>query len=147
MTFKIEDVSHRTPLLMTPGPTEVEERVLLALSSRPMLHYGEAWKSFYASTLELMRSLFDAQTDDQIILVPAPGSACMEMAITNLAKPGDKILNLRNGYFGEIAKESAERNRIRAIEPNATYGKPISMAEVRSLLEENRDIAAVVAVH
>ena len=147
MVFQIEDVSLRTPLLMTPGPTEVEERVLLALSDRPMLHYGDAWKSFYASTLELMRSLFDAQADDQIILVPAPGSACMEMAITNLAKPGDKILNLRNGYFGEIAKESAERNGIRAIEPNTTYGKPISSAEVRSLLEENRDVVAIVVVH
>jgi aspartate aminotransferase-like enzyme len=71
----------------------------------------------------------------------------MEMAITNLAKPGDKILNLRNGYFGEITKECAERHGIRAIEPNTPYGKPISPAEVRRLLDENKDAAAVVVVH
>jgi alanine-glyoxylate transaminase / serine-glyoxylate transaminase / serine-pyruvate transaminase len=147
MQLQIEDVSNRTPLLMTPGPTEVEQRVLNSLSNRPMLHYGEAWKSFYASTLELMRELFDAQPDDQIILVPAPGSACMEMAITNLARPGDKILNLRNGYFGEITKECAERHGIRAIEPNTPYGKPVSPSEVRRLLDENKDAAAIVVVH
>src|SRR4029077_7727741 len=101
---------------MTPGPTEVEPRVLEALSERPMLHYGEKWKEFYASTLEVMRELFEAAGEDQIILVPARGSACLEMAIANLAKPGDKILNLRNGYFGEITKESAELHGVGVVE-------------------------------
>jgi aspartate aminotransferase-like enzyme len=144
---EIEDVSNRSPLLMTPGPTEVEQRVLDALSKRPMLHYGDAWKSFYASTLELMRQLFNAEADDQVILVPAPGSACMEMAIANLAKPGDKILNLRNGYFGEITRECAQNHGIRAIEPDTPYGRPISSQEVRRLLDENEEIAAIVVVH
>ncbi len=143
----IEDVSGRTPLLMTPGPTEVEQRVLDALSKRPMLHYGEKWKTFYASTLELMRELFGAGADDQIILVPAPGSACLEMAIANLAKPGDRILNLRNGYFGEITKECAERHGIKVVEPNTPYGKPISSSEVRRLLEESKNLSAIVVVH
>ena len=144
---EIEDVSKRTPLLMTPGPTEVGQRVLSALSERPMLHYGERWKTFYASTLELMRELFDAAADDQIILVPAPGSACLEMAIANLAKPGETILNLRNGYFGEITKDCAERHGIRVVEPNTSYGKPISVLEVRHLLEENPNISAIAVVH
>jgi len=143
----IEDVSGRTPLLMTPGPTEVEQRVLDALSKRPMVHYGERWKVFYASTLELMRELFEASADDQIMLIPAPGSACLEMAITNLAKPGDKILNLRNGYFGEITKECAERHGIEVVEPNTPYGKPVSASEVRRLLEENKNVSAIVVVH
>ena len=143
----MEDVSNRVPLLMTPGPTEVEQRVLDALSKRPMLHYGGTWKTFYTSTLELMRELFGAETDDQMLLVPAPGSACLEMAIANLARPEDKILNLRNGYFGEITKESAERHGINVVEPKTPYGKPVSASEVKRLLEENRDIAAVVLVH
>jgi aspartate aminotransferase-like enzyme len=145
--MQIEDVSKRTPLLMTPGPTEVEQRVLNALSERPMLHYGEKWKTFYASTLELMRELFGAASDDQIILVPAPGSACLEMAIVNLAKPGETILNLRNGYFGEITKECAERHGIRVVEPVTPYGTSISVQEVRRLLEENEDLSTIVVVH
>lgn len=143
----IEDVSKRTPILMTPGPTEVEQRVLDALSERPMLHYGERWKNFYASTLELMRELFDAADDDQIIIVPAPGSACLEMAVANLASPGEKIVNLRNGYFGEITKECAERHGITVVEPDTPYGKPISVPEVRRILEENENVSAVVAIH
>ena len=132
---------------MTPGPTEVEQRVLDALSKRPMVHYGERWKAFYASTLELMRELFGAAADDQIMLIPAPGSACLEMVITNLAKPGDRILNLRNGYFGEITKECAERHGIEVIEPNTPYGRPVSSSEVRRLLEENKNVSAIVVVH
>jgi aspartate aminotransferase-like enzyme len=112
-----------------------------------MLHYGENWKTFYASTLELMRELFDAAGDDQIILVPAPGSACLEMAIANLARPGEKILNLRNGYFGEITKECAERHGIGVVEPDTPYGKPISSSKVRRLLEENKNLSAIVVVH
>lgn len=145
--MEIEDVSKRTPLLMTPGPTEVEQRVLNALAQRPMLHYGSKWKEFYASTLELMRELFEAGSDDEIILVPAPGSACLEMAIANVASPGEKILNLRNGYFGEITKESAERHGVRVIEPNTPYGKPLSITEVKQLIEENPDASAIVVVH
>jgi len=143
----MEDVSQRTPLLMTPGPTEVEQQVLDALAQRPMLHYGAKWREFYASTLELMRELFEASTDDQIILVPAPGSACLEMAIANAASPGEKILNLRNGYFGEITKDCAERHGIKVVEPATPYGKPVSISEVKKLLEENRDLSAIVAVH
>jgi len=147
MPAQIEDVSSRTPLLMTPGPTEVEQRVLDALAQRPMLHYGEKWKEFYASTLQLMRELFEAASDYQIILVPAPGSACLEMAIANLARPGDKILNLRNGYFGEITKESAERHGVKVVEPDTPYGKPVPLSEVKRLLEENKDLAAISVVH
>jgi len=132
---------------MTPGPTEVEQRVLEALSQRPMVHYGDRWKTFYASTLELMRELFSAASDDQIMLIPAPGSACLEMAITNLAKPRDKILNLRNGYFGEITKECAERHGIEVVEPNTPYGKPVLPSEVRRLLEQNENVSAIVVVH
>ena len=145
--MQIEDVSSRTPLLMTPGPTEVEQQVLGALAKRPMLHYGAQWKEFYASTLGLMRELFEAEAEDQIILVPAPGSACLEMAIANLAAPGDKILNLRNGYFGEITKDCALRHGIEVVEPEVSYGKPIPSAEVRRLLEENKDLTAIVVVH
>jgi aspartate aminotransferase-like enzyme len=145
--LEIEDVSTRTPLLMTPGPTEVESRVLNALAQRPMLHYGQKWKEFYAATLELMRELFEAPNDEQIILVPAPGSAVLEMAITNVASPGEKIINLRNGYFGEITKECAERHGIHVVEPETPYGKPVSVSEVRRLLEENSDAAAIVVVH
>ncbi|MDA4131435.1 MAG: alanine--glyoxylate aminotransferase family protein [Thaumarchaeota archaeon] len=144
---RIEDVSDRTPLLMTPGPTEVGKQVLEALSERPMVHYGEKWKTFYASTLEQMRELFRAASDDQIALVPAPGSAVLEMAIANLASPGERILNLRNGYFGEITKECAERHGIGVVEPDTPYGKPVSPSEVRRLLEENKDVSAIVVVH
>lgn len=144
---EIEDVSTRTPLLMTPGPTEVEQRVLNALSQRPMLHYGTKWKEFYASTLELMRELFEASPEEQIILVPAPGSAALEMAIANVASPGDKVLNLRNGYFGEITKECAERHGIKVIEPSTPYGMPVSTSEVKRLLEETKDASAIVLVH
>jgi len=112
-----------------------------------MLHYGEKWKEFHATTLEIMRELFCAADDDQIILVPAPGSACLEMAIANLAKPGDKILNLRNGYFGEITKESAELHGIGVIEPDTPYGSPVPVSEVKRLLEETRNLSAIVVVH
>ncbi len=88
-----------------------------------MLHYGTKWKEFYASTLELMRELFEAEAEDQIILVPAPGSACLEMAIANLVAPGDKILNLRNGYFGEITKDCAQRHDIGVVEPDTSVRK------------------------
>jgi len=145
--MEVEDVSARTPLLMTPGPTEVEQRVLDALARRPMLHYGAKWKEFYASTLELMRELFEAEAEDQIILVPAPGSVSLEMAIANLAAAGDKILNLRNGYFGEITRDCALRHGIKVVEPEAPYGKSISSSEVRRLLEENKDLSAIVVVH
>jgi alanine-glyoxylate transaminase / serine-glyoxylate transaminase / serine-pyruvate transaminase len=145
--LQIEDVSQRTPLLMTPGPTEVGQGVLNALSERPMLHYGEKWKTFYASTLELMRELFEAAPDDQIIIVPAPGSVAMEMAVANLARPGEKILNLRNGYFGEVFRDCAEGHGIGVVESDIPYGTPVPIPEVRRLLEEHKDVAAVSVVH
>ena len=132
---------------MTPGPTEVEQRVLDSLAKPPMLHYGEEWKRFYSSTLELMRKLFDADSDDMIILVPAAGSACLEMAIINLAHSGEKILNLRNGYFGEITKECGKRHDMQVLEFETEYGKPISASKVKEMLQGDENIRAIMLVH
>ncbi len=130
--YPSEDVSQRRPLLMTPGPTEVEQQVIDVLSQRPKLHYGEEWRSIYSSTLELSKKVFDCASDDQVILVPAPASACLEMAIVNLVSPGrGKLLNICNGYFGEITKESAELHGIDVLNLKTDYGVPADPNKVR----------------
>jgi len=134
---------------MTPGPTEVEQQVMDVLSQRPKLHYGEEWRSIYGSTVELSKKIFDCASDDQVIIVPAPASACLEMAIVNLVPPGKgKLLNICNGYFGEITKESAELHGIAVLNLKTEYGVPADPDEVRSVVEENyKDISAIIAVH
>ena len=133
------------PILMVPGPSEVAPEVLAAASKPPLPHFGRQWGKIYEETVALAQKPFG--TSGEVLLVPAPGSAALEMGIANLVPPGEKMIVLVNGSCGERVVEMGRHLGCDVIKLEAGYGEILKPVELESALKENPDTRAVVAVH
>ena len=130
--------------LMTPGPTPAPPEVLAAIAQPVIHHRGPDFKQLYAECLERLRSVF--RTESEVLLFGGSGTGTMESAVANLCSPGDPVLVVSAGYFGErwaaIAKAyGAEVDHLRY-----DWGEIPSAEDTASRLRE-RQAAAVFFTH
>jgi aspartate aminotransferase-like enzyme len=85
--------------LMTPGPTPAPPEVLAAIAQPVIHHRGPDYKKLYAECLGRLREVF--RTDAEVLLFGASGTGAMESAVANLCSPGEPVLVVSAGYFGE----------------------------------------------
>ena len=85
--------------LMGPGPSDVNPRILEALSRPTIGHLDPAFIRMMDELKGLLQYAFRTN-NDLTIPVSAPGSAGMECVFTNLVEPGDKVIICQNGVFG-----------------------------------------------
>jgi aspartate aminotransferase-like enzyme len=85
--------------LFTPGPTPVPPEVLEAMS-RPVIHHRSSdFRAIFERCLERLHQVY--RTDGDVLLYTASGTGGMESALSNLTRPGDRILVVSAGHFGE----------------------------------------------
>jgi alanine-glyoxylate transaminase / serine-glyoxylate transaminase / serine-pyruvate transaminase len=131
--------------LFTPGPGDVDEDVLAALSLPVMRHYGPDWMPIHVEMDELLHKLFKTKND--MYVVPGPASAVLDMAIGSVVAPGKKIIVGTNGFFGDRLVEISQAHNLAVIPFTAPWGKPLDPAALRTLLKENPDAVAFAMVH
>jgi serine---pyruvate transaminase len=85
--------------LMTPGPTPAPPEVLAAISQPVIHHRGPDYKKLYAECLARLREVF--RTGSEVLLFGSSGTGAMESALANLCSPGEPVLVVSAGYFGE----------------------------------------------
>lgn len=96
-------------LMMGAGPVPIPPRVAAA-NSIVINHLGETMNKVIEQIKEMGRYVFQT-TSSHVMGVGGPGSAAMEMAISNLVHPGDKVLCICNGYFSHRMAEMVSRVR------------------------------------
>jgi alanine-glyoxylate transaminase/serine-glyoxylate transaminase/serine-pyruvate transaminase len=85
--------------LMGPGPSDVNPRILEALSRPTIGHLDPAFIDLMDDVKRLLQFAF--RTHNALTLpVSAPGSAGMECCFVNLLQSGDKVIVAQNGVFG-----------------------------------------------
>jgi serine---pyruvate transaminase len=85
--------------LLTPGPTPVPPEVLAAVA-RPIVHHRSPdFRPIYERCVARLRDVF--RTDEDVLLFGSAGTGAMESAIANLCSPGERVLVVSAGYFGE----------------------------------------------
>src|SRR5215210_9439842 len=85
--------------LFTPGPTPVPPEVLEAMS-RPIIHHRSSdFRTILERCLARLHDVY--RTDGDVLLYTASGTGGMESAISNLTRPGDRVVVVSAGYFGE----------------------------------------------
>ncbi len=89
----------RKRYLFTPGPTPVPEDVLAATAAPVIHHRGPDFKRLLAETLGRLQQV--CRTDNEVILFTASGTGAFESAVANLLSPGDRVLAVSQGEFGE----------------------------------------------
>lgn len=132
--------------LMGPGPSDVNPRILEAMSRPTIGHLDPQFVGMMEETKALLQYAF--QTSNELTLpVSAPGSAGMETCFVNLVEPGDKVIVCRNGVFGSRMIENVERCGGVAVIVEDDWGKPVDPDKLEATLKEHSDAQIVAFVH
>lgn len=132
--------------LMGPGPSDVPQRILQAMSQPTMGHLDPLFQSMMEEIKDLLRYAF--QTENRLTFpVSAPGSAGMETCFVNLVEPGDKVIVCQNGAFGGRMKENVERIGGTAIMVQDDWGSAISLEKIERALKDHADATILAFVH
>jgi alanine-glyoxylate transaminase/serine-glyoxylate transaminase/serine-pyruvate transaminase len=131
--------------LFIPGPVSVDDDVLDAMSQPVMRHYGPEWMEVYQETTALLKQVFQTQND--VFIVPGPGTAGLDMAMGSLLANSQKVIVCHNGFFGERLATVAEANGLNVVHVSASSGLPIAPDDLRQALREHPDASVVVVVH
>lgn len=132
--------------LMGPGPSDVNPRVLEALSRPTIGHLDPAFISMMEELKTLLQFAFRT-TNELTIPVSAPGSAGMECVFANLVEPGEKLIVCQNGVFGGRMKENVERCGGTAVMVTDDFGEPVDPKKLEDTLKKHPDTVAVAFVH
>jgi alanine-glyoxylate transaminase/serine-glyoxylate transaminase/serine-pyruvate transaminase len=124
-------------VLMGPGPSNVNARVLQALAVPTIGHLDPAFTALMDDTMERLRGLF--RTKNALTFpVSATGSAGMETCFVNLLQPGDRVLVGVNGVFGERMCDVARRCGAEVTRVEAEWGRALDGEAVRRAAREVR---------
>jgi len=132
--------------LMGPGPSDVNPRVLEAMSRPTIGHLDPEFVSMMDEMKELLRYAFQT-TNELCMPVSAPGSAGMEMCFVNLLEPGDKVIVCQNGVFGGRMKENVERCGAIPVMVEDDWGVAVNPQKVEEALKANPDAKVLAFVH
>lgn len=131
-------------LLMITGPTNVDPSVLRALSKPPILHVDPEFVQIFKETLANLKTVF--ATKGEAFVVAGSGTLTLEMAVANLVEPGDKVLNVVAGLFGQyFVKISQAHGAVTKI-LEVPWGKPVRPEQIAEALE-HEDFKAVTITH
>src|SRR5918999_5344191 len=85
--------------LFTPGPTPFPPEVLAAMAQPIVHHRGPDFKPVYRRCLDRLAEVF--RTQSEVLMFTSSGTGTLEAAVANLCSPGDRIVVVSAGYFGE----------------------------------------------
>jgi alanine-glyoxylate transaminase/serine-glyoxylate transaminase/serine-pyruvate transaminase len=132
--------------LMGPGPSDVNPRILEAMSRPTIGHLDPVFVGMMEEVKGLLQYAFQTK-NDLTFPVSAPGSAGMETCFVNLVEPGDKVIVCRNGVFGGRMKENVERAGGEAIMVEDAWGAAVDPQKLEDALKANPDAKLVAFVH
>ena len=125
----------RTQQLLTPGPTAVPPEVLSALA-RPVIHHRSPdFAEVFALAQERLREVF--RTEREVLVFTASGTGAFESAVVNLLSPGDRVLAVSQGEFGQRWQALATAFGCDVVPLTYAWGESPRPADLRSALQES----------
>ena len=130
-------------VLMGPGPSDVDPRVLQAMARPTIGHLDPAFLDVLNEIRELLQHTFQTQ-NELTFAVSGTGSAGMETCVANLIEPGEPMLVCINGIFGKRMADVAERYGADVSTVEIEWGKAFTPEQIKQALQKNR--AKVVGI-
>ena len=133
--------------LQIPGPTNVPDRILMAMHRQPIDHRGPEFALLTLDILESIKHIF--QTSGDVVIYPSSGTGAWEAALVNTLSPGDKVLMFETGHFATLWKNIALRLGLVVDFVPGDWRRGVDPSVVEEKLGEdnNHQIKAVIVVH
>jgi aspartate aminotransferase-like enzyme len=118
--------------LFTPGPTPLLPSAQMAMASYGMHHRTADFRALFTRVLTDLKEFIGTKSD--VLVLTSSGTGFMEASITNLTSPGDKVLVLTAGKFGERWVSLAKAFGCDIATVTAPYGETFSADQIRTKL-------------
>src|SRR6202043_1411242 len=129
--------------LFTPGPTPILPAAQTAMASFAMHHRTADFRALYSRVLVDLKEFIGTQNDVLVLL--SSGTGVMEGSVSNLTSPGDKVLVLTAGKFGERWRDLTKAFGCAVEVLSAPYGGTLSLDEIRQKLTHDVRVVYVQA--
>jgi aspartate aminotransferase-like enzyme len=123
----------RKTRLYTPGPTPLLPAAQFAMAAADMHHRTPEFRALYQKVLAQLKVFVGTKND--VLLLSSSGTGAMEASVSNLTSPGDKVLVLTAGKFGERWVDLAKAFGCAVDVVKAPYGETFKLDEIRTALK------------
>lgn len=130
--------------LRIPGPVPLPSEVREALARDMIDHRGPEFAALFDEVTEGLKYVFQTRYD--VIILTSSGTGGLEAALVNVLSPGERVLGVINGFFGERWFEMARAFGLEAIPLHFPPGTGADPEEVRKALQA-RPCKAVLITH
>lgn len=127
--------------LFTPGPTPVPERVLLKMAE-PIIHHRKPEYRAIASRVNANLGVLFGTTRP-VLTLTCSGTGAVEASFVNLFSPGDKVIAINGGKFGERWVKLPRAFGLVAVDAAVEWGRTMTGEGLRSVLSAHPDARAV----
>src|SRR6478672_2091679 len=127
--------------LFTPGPTPILPAAQTAMASFAMHHRTADFRALYTRVLADMTDFIGTRND--VLVLASSGTGAMEGSVSNLTSPGDKVLVLTSGKFGERWRDLAKAFGCVVDIVEKPYGDTFTLDEVRAKLTPETKVVFV----
>jgi alanine-glyoxylate transaminase/serine-glyoxylate transaminase/serine-pyruvate transaminase len=133
-------------LLLGPGPSNVEDRVLRAMSAQVIGYFDPLMTEIAGEIGRLLRMAFGT-ANRATFPISGTGTSGMEAALINLVDPGDKLIIGHNGFFGDRMVQIVERCSGVPVPLAADWGRPILAEQVEAACKREGKVKGIAVVH
>ena len=123
----------RKTRLFTPGPTPLLPAAQFAMAAADIHHRTPEFRALYTRVLSQLKDFVGTKND--VIILSASGTGAMEAAVSNLTSPGDRVLVLTAGKFGERWASLVKSFGCHADVIEKPYGQTFTLNEIRAALK------------
>lgn len=133
--------------LLLPGPTPIPDRVLQAMN-RPMInHRGPEFRDMIFQVTEGVKGIYG--TKGNLLIYPSSGTGVLEAAVVNFISPGDKVLAVSIGVFGDRFASIAQKFGAEVEKISFKWGEAADPHLINDIIakDKQKQIKAVLITH
>ncbi len=133
--------------LLLPGPTPIPERVLRAMNRSMINHRGPEFRDMLDDVTRGVKRIYG--TDQNLLIYPSSGTGVLEAAVVNFISPGDKVLAVSIGVFGDRFAAIAQNFGAEVEKISFKWGEAADPDLIKEIIQKDRQrqIKAVLITH
>jgi len=118
--------------LYSPGPTTVPPEALSVMGTPIFHHRTERYRAMFKEVIEGLKYVLSTSHD--VLVFTASGTGAMEASVINMLSPGDRIITINAGKFGERFGQIGRTFGLDVDEIMVEWGQPVDPQEIRKRL-------------
>lgn len=139
------ELIRRTPILLAPGPTEVDPKVLKSMAFSAESHFAQPFCNVFGDVLMMLRVLFQSEDPKaQAFVIGGSGTLGWDFVATNFIEPGEAALCLSTGYFSDGFEMCLSTYGARTTKLTVPIGQAPDLTEIEKALRTVHFKALVV---